>query len=340
VSQKIAIVISASYGGGAEKSMQLIHERLRTLNFESLLISINKTSSYSTQAKHEINLGRSQRAGHIKTLLCAIKLNYQLFRFKPSVLILNCEIAEVLGVLSFRRKLRLFVVEHANPSWEGRRALGFLVRRLLIARGTRFIAVSSHIKPPFELHNYESVIPNPLGSTVSNNVHATSEEMKRIVYIGRLTSVHKNPEQMLHISSATGLPVVFIGVGEMMSQLKILAKKFGVSAEFSGWVKNPWNLIGAHDLVIVPSEHEGDGLVVVEAILRQVPLLLSDIPDFRRFNLPNINYCASLSEFVSTTEQNRNSLSSLRPPLKAKQILEEHRNIDKVVDSWIRTLSL
>jgi hypothetical protein len=42
-----------------------------------------------------------------------------------------------------------------------------------------------------------------------------------------------------------------------------------------------------------------------------VPLLLSDIPDFRRFDLPNRNYCHSVDDFVERVKAYKKNADSL-----------------------------
>lgn len=338
MSEKIVILISAPIGGGAEKSMRMIHLRLRQMRQNSLLISINKVN-LTTAGEGEINLGRTQRSGLVATIWSFVKFNFYLARFKPTAIILNCEIAELLGVFCLRPNVNFFVLEHANPSWEGRRILGIFVRRLLAHRGAKFVAVSSHIAPPFSLHDYTRVIPNPIESTLEIDGHESSNEIRRLVYIGRLTKVHKNPELIVALSKATNIPAVFLGTGEMMDHLKGQAQQLGVYAEFPGWVEDPWARINEYDLVVVPSDHEGDGLVVVEAILRQVPILLSDIPDFRRFELSDSSYCSSLEDFTTRVNEYRYKLSRLSPSLATKQSLEDSRSLDRVVNLWLEVLA-
>jgi hypothetical protein len=48
----------------------------------------------------------------------------------------------------------------------------------------------------------------------------------------------------------------------------------------------------------VPSEYEGDGMVVAEAIIRNHPVLLADNADLRRFNLPDSNYFRNQSQLA------------------------------------------
>jgi glycosyltransferase involved in cell wall biosynthesis len=234
----------------------------------------------------------------------------------------------------------VIVVEHANPSWEGRQKLGNAVRKILCIRKSRYVAVSEHIKPPFPFNEYLAVIPNPIDNDSTSNKHEVGNQIKRLVYVGRLAKVHKNPGLLLQISQEVKIPVVYFGDGELRNNLTEQAISMGVSAEFRGWVENPWRELSPYDLLIVPSEHEGDGLVVVEAILRGVPVVMRNVEDLIRFHLPNHHYCTSLGEFVLRINLNLLSLQKFVPPHESRLKLQESRNLNSVVDQWLDFISL
>jgi glycosyltransferase involved in cell wall biosynthesis len=91
-------------------------------------------------------------------------------------------------------------------------------------------------------------------------------------------------------------------------------------------------------LLIAPSTSEGDGLVIIEGMKKGVPLLLSDIPDFRRFGLPDKNYCENANEFVSQINQFGANLDSLRVPEKITEQILSSRSIAVVGDTWVSFL--
>lgn len=84
----------------------------------------------------------------------------------------------------------------------------------------------------------------------------------------------------------------------MFEQLRNTVTSKSLQATFSGQVLNPWLAVQEGDLLVVPSKYEGDGLVVVEALHQKIPILIADIPEFRRFALPNSNYCKDVDHFV------------------------------------------
>jgi glycosyltransferase involved in cell wall biosynthesis len=160
-----------------------------------------------------------------------------------------------------------------------------------------------------------------------------SGPIKRLVFIGRLT-FQKNPQAFVRVASALKLPVLIIGEGTDMSKIFEMASEAKIDAEFVGFVKNPWSLMQKNDLLLVPSVYEGDGLVVIEALQRGVPLVISDIPEFQRFELQKINYAKNEKEFIDliSLEILNNSVFCIDQN-KTRKILSD-RNIQIICDSW------
>jgi glycosyltransferase involved in cell wall biosynthesis len=108
--------------------------------------------------------------------------------------------------------------------------------------------------------------------------------------------------------------------------------------EFLGYVSDPWDYFEDSDLLIVPSVFEGDGLVVVEALMRGIPFLLSDIPDLRRFELPEINYCKSVDDFSGTVLNNLVSLDKLKVSRDTVKNITSNRDPRFVAEQWTKLL--
>jgi hypothetical protein len=127
-------------------------------------------------------------------------------------------------------------------------------------------------------------------------------------------------------------------------ELSYLAKKYSPYSklvDFKGYKNNPWREIGQDALVVVPSEFEGDGMVVVEAILNNNPILLSDNRDLRRFKLPDANYFQTEDELISKISAEKvNQFVKLKPAKEVKSGFLKTRNIDAVVDQWKRVLEI
>lgn len=100
--------------------------------------------------------------------------------------------------------------------------------------------------------------------------------------VGRL--VRKKDHRLL-IESFAGVRddsvLAIVGDGELMPELKILAKKFGVRDRvvFCGAKDEARTLMKAFDAFVLPSTNEeAFGLVLLEAMAAQVPIVCSDAP--------------------------------------------------------------
>ena len=113
---------------------------------------------------------------------------------------------------------------------------------------------------------------------------------------------------------------------------KIKIEKLPIT--FEGQVTDPWEIIKSGDLLIVPSEYEGDGLVVIEGLANRVPILVADIPDFQRFNLPEHFYCQNTKMFVDTIGEFSHKLEELVPSPEIVESVLSQRSIGQVGNAW------
>ena len=80
------------------------------------------------------------------------------------------------------------------------------------------------------------------------------------------------------------MQVVIIGDGPERQKLETLARELGVDAMFCGFVRSSQvmrEIIAASDVFCLPSEVEGFGITVVEAMACGVPVVVADIPPLR-----------------------------------------------------------
>jgi glycosyltransferase involved in cell wall biosynthesis len=333
--REVAIVTNSIGGGGAERAMNLLANELIKRNFSVTLIPINLGPPDSIQLKCKICPLERSPSSNLSGTFQALKHFRKLIQnINPDYIVLNCDLPELFGLFLPRQK-NLIVVEHANPAWSTRQTVGRVTRFLHRLRKTSFFAVSSHLTiwprgtlPKNIVNNIVEVSQAKLANVTVQN------RLMRLVFIGRLARVQKRPAWLIKIAHELSIPVLFIGLGEEENSLKNLAVKEGVRAEFIGYQINPWSFLAQGDLVVVPSLFEGDGLVAVEAIANRVPVILSDIFDFRRFNLPDRFYATTLSEFVDKIHFYKESIDNLIVPTINRVALLQDRTPEVVGDVW------
>jgi glycosyltransferase involved in cell wall biosynthesis len=332
------IVTNSLSGGGAERSMNLVANELVSRDWLVSLVPINLSAPDEIVPNCEMfPLERKWRGNFSSTVNAILKFNVLVRKWNPDIVFLNCDLPEFFGALLFNRR-KLIVLEHSSNSWTNRKNLGRIVRYVLRFRKATWVAVSSHltiwpfgVKPSF-------ILQNPLAPSGEQPPHKVGSEIKRLIYIGRL-SPEKRPEIVLEISKRTNIELILIGDGILRNQLEDIAKKNTIRAIFLGRIGKPWNEIKAGDLLVVPSSFEGDGLVIIEGMQKGIPMLLADIPDFRRFNLPERNYCQDVEAFEAQCMLFRVDLNGLTVPHEISEDNISARTLESVAYSWEKFLN-
>lgn len=328
------IVTSSLTGGGAERSMNLLANELHQRGWKVFLVPINASEPDLIEPKCKVFLlNRRWQSGFFETIKSIVAFNRIAIKWKPEIVILNCALPELFGSVMLGHP-SIIVLEHAKLPWVGRELLGRSVRRILKLRGARWVAVSSHLKIWSSNNLPDAILQNSISSLeIQINNVSTFYELKRLVFIGRL-SAEKRPDWILEISSKSGIPAFLIGDGTLRSVLERKLNSSNSLVKFQGFVRNPWNWLTPGDLLIVPSEWEGDGLVIIEALRANVPMLLADIPEFRRFQFPDHNYAIDCDAFVRSIRAKTEDLDSLRIPAEIRSQILLARTPVNVGSKW------
>jgi glycosyltransferase involved in cell wall biosynthesis len=330
----VTIVSNALTGGGAEISMYALHKAFLSQGLHCNLIALNESEG-SLLDRNIVCLNRSWKSGLFSTIKNFLQFRKVLKHFESDFLILNCELPELFGSLaSFKGKI--ICVEHTTKPWIGKRGLGRIVRTLLRLKKCAWVSV---IKDQDEVWFGGPVtrhIPNPFVLSDSRNKEKVSNAI--LSYVGGL-KINKRPEWVIKAGIELGLSVNIFGDGLLRKQLEDKYRNYSNLVKFYGFYSNPWGLISRNSLLIVPSQYEGDGMVVMEAILSGIPLVLADNEDMRRFNLDNKHYFNSYERLVAIIENNiKNEFKDLRVSRKISNVLMHERSLKNVTDRWINAL--
>jgi hypothetical protein len=103
-----------------------------------------------------------------------------------------------------------------------------------------------------------------------------------------------------------------------------------------GFKSNPWGFISSNSLVIVPSDYEGDGMVIVEAVLSGNPILLRDNVDLRRFGFENKHYFKDLKDLILIVKRNLDTSFKELVVSQAKvNELQASRSLQRITQEWL-----
>jgi glycosyltransferase involved in cell wall biosynthesis len=327
---KIVIVTNALSGGGAESSMRLINNHLRLSGTDSTLLCLNKTNEGVTSGG-EIQLDRKWKSGIFQTISNYVDFCRVVKSIKPDFIVVNCELPELYAAFIPGKINKLICVEHTSKPWDGRKVLGSIVRSILLVRKSLWVTVNSSQKSVWRVGVEAIYIPNP----VEIPKLATSKMVPPdFVFVGRLRK-EKGIGSILQAISEEKKSIDIFGSGDLEEGLRA---RYSHVAVFHGFVDTPWKFISPEQVLIVASEYEGDGKVIVEGILAEVPILLLDNLDLRRFELPDLNYFTDGEDLRKKLHACLLHKEDYRPNNEKIIELKAERDTSSVVDSWKKLL--
>jgi glycosyltransferase involved in cell wall biosynthesis len=340
--QKILIVANSMLGGGAEEASFNLFLTFQSLpHFQTYFCAINNSDSRALNLTLEnriFQLNRTHRTGISATIRSLFEFYRIINQIKPSFTIVNCELPELFVSLCRNPGKNVICIEHTTFPWAGRRILGLFVRSILVIRGVKWVTVNSAQERVWITGKKAQHIPNIVFPPKYQE--DTSPILSELVFIGRLTE-SKRPEMVIEAGIASGIRVNLFGNGILMGEL---VHKYGYledSVCFHGFVPNLYELITPGSLIVVPSDYEGDGLVVVEAILAGIPILLKDNVDLRRFQLPDLHYFDSQGDLDSKIQYiQENGLSRFVLPNDVRESLLKTRSSRSILESWVDYLGI
>lgn len=104
---------------------------------------------------------------------------------------------------------------------------------------------------------------------------------KYIIHVGKFKTEKRHDILIRAFAQSTYKgDLVLVGQGRLLQDCRELAKELGVEnrVHFAGYKKNPFPFIKSADLLVLPSDYEGFGMVLVEAISLAVPVISSECP--------------------------------------------------------------
>jgi len=331
--QRILILCNSFGGGGAEDSMSALHVALINRGLNSTFLAINNDPNYS-RIMSSTELKRTWGGGPLNTLRAIHDFRHYLKTNTFDAIIANCELAELFVAASNFRPGRIICVEHTTRPWAGRRLLGRAVRKILDLYRAEWVSVVKS-----QLHVWSSLqtpryIPNPFRD---KPVPRTGME-ERLIYIGRLRQ-EKRPELVIRTAIDLKVPATIVGAGAQQSDLmQKYAENKNIS--FLGYKSDPWLELKSGGLVIVPSEYEGDGMVVVEAIINNFPILLADNADLRRFDLSEGHYFRDQNDLKNKVKIGLpDNFAKFLVSNEKRDEIKRTREFNSILDQWLDLLN-
>ena len=130
----------------------------------------------------------------------------------------------------------------------------------------------------------------------------------------------------------------------MRSELERQASGLGVRDDvvFTGWLSNPYPYLRRADLLVLPSEEEGFGLVLVEAMALGVAVVATDCPGGVRSVLGDAGVLVDNGDEAAL----RAAITALLADDTERQLLGKRGKVrsecfstDHVIDEWATALT-
>lgn len=124
-----------------------------------------------------------------------------------------------------------------------------------------------------------TLLYNPIPWVNDEDIKQCKDSLK-LVFIGRIVNKHKRLDVLLQalkdLKFSWSLDI--FGSGPDESSLKLTADILGISKNITwhGWVDHPFQEIEEATALVLPSDFEGFGLVLAEALMRGIPVISSD----------------------------------------------------------------
>jgi hypothetical protein len=334
----VLIVSNALNGGGAEKTMFALHNRFIENHLDCHFLALNQGGEVPSDSHNVQVLSRKWKSGLKDTFSNYFDYIRIVKSINPKIIILNCELPELYGALLLLRKCKIIGVEHTSIPWRKKRLLGSIVRFILRIKKTEWASVISDQKKVWRSGTTCTYIPNPfIEDKISKTLKPSNPSL---TFIGGLKN-GKRPEWVIKASLNLKIEAHIYGNGIQRDLLETRYKDASDLIKFHGFKDKVWNYVPCNSLVVVPSEFEGDGMVVVEAILQDYPIILARNQDLLRFGLGEKHYFSDLEQLIEIIGRNYHSnFVNLKVPDDLVLKLKEERSLGNVYAQWIDFLGI
>lgn len=282
----MAILLPCLIFGGAERVSLTLARALTALGCQVSILLMSAEGELLAEARREwrvIDL-KCHRTRLLPQRLATYLADHPTDLLISSFWKLN--LCAALVRLRFPR-LRVLLWEHGHPSASRNspNALYALSASVLYRLATRVICVSSGVARDVlgltrGLRGRVMVINNPIPPAVEGRARAP-RGAKRIAWVGRLDA-EKNPRLLIdafaRIAGEVDAELLFIGDGAMRAELEAVRARsdYGERIIFAGFQDNPSVLLADCDLLVLTSNREGFGNVLVEAMHQGLGVISTD----------------------------------------------------------------
>ena len=286
--KKIALLLPSLKYGGAERVALNLAVAFKEVDLIVEILLMSKEGEFLSEAEASFKVVDLKCN---KTYKLPWKLLIYLLKQRPNALLSSfwkLNLCACLAKILFPW-FTLLLWEHAPPSKSKNspKWLYAISASLFYQDAHKVVAVSSGVCSDvanwtFGLRRKLVVIPNAIKPPASNlKKQPTFRDEKMLIWVGRL-DVPKNPGLLLEafalLPSKPSLSLTLVGDGPLRLELEQQSTALGLEGRvnFLGFRSNPYEDMVASDLLVLSSDWEGFGNVVIEAMLAGLRVVSTD----------------------------------------------------------------
>ncbi len=305
---KKTIVHIAQSAGGVAEYLYMFFKNFKDENYENVLIVSedykNQLERFKTYTSNIYIVPMVREVEAKKDIKSIIKVRKILKQIKPDIVYLHSSKAGAIGriALAFNFKTKILYNAHgwyfnAQIS-DKKKKLFALIERILAIKTDKIINISkseydSALKYKIAPEKKMCIIENGIDFTKFQNNDKYREETRKkyditeneivIGVVGRLTE-QKDPITMIKAFELVNKEnkntrLMYVGSGELEEEVKQFAKEHDILDKviITGWVDNVEKYIPAFDIAVLPSKWEGFGLVLIEYMACNKPIIATNV---------------------------------------------------------------
>lgn len=302
------IVHIAQSAGGVAEYLYMLLKNFKDCNYENVLIVSEDYKGQIERFKPYVNdvyiIPMTREIELKKDVKAIFKVRKVLKQVKPDIVYLHSSKAGAIGriALVFNFKTKIFYNAHgwyfnAQISQKKKKIFA-LIEKILAMKTNKIINISkseydSALKWKIAPERKMCIIENGIDFNKFENSDKYREETRKayniedkdivIGVVGRL-SEQKDPMTMIKAfellsKEKNNIKLMYVGSGELEEEVIKYAKDTEISEKviITGWVSDVEKYIPSFDIAVLPSKWEGFGLVLIEYMACDKPIVATNI---------------------------------------------------------------
>jgi glycosyltransferase involved in cell wall biosynthesis len=346
---KVILIVPSLARGGAERIVSLISKKLSNI-YKIIVVTYREREGYDVCGTH-VSLN-TETNGILSKIINVFKRSYRIRKLikieRPKKVI--SFVGNVSPILSFKRVIPSI---HNNPSYYPFSERLFLNTIYKLPNVEKIITVSNgiadNLKLEYHLKNV-NVICNPIDEEdIDLKIKGNRPiEGDYIIGVGRLHR-QKRFDILIKAYNNSGLKgrvkLLILGEGPLRNELQKLINSFSLESDvlLIGLQTNPYIYMKYCKYLVLTSDHEGFGNVLIEALYCGVPVISVDcnygpneiITNNYNGLLIHENTIEAIAEAMKKLYENQNFYTDLQK--NAKQSVERFQ-LSNIISKWIEII--